>query len=98
MTPRSPSHCAAHAHFAAQNLQHCHEDTCDNLHPRCDAQKLKKTHARSHGRNFFIVFAMDLGRQDFPEANALMANWFGFRSPARRTALTKFRLKNESKA
>ena len=32
-------------------------------------------HAAHGGRNFFLVFAMDLGRQDFPSANKLLWNW-----------------------
>ncbi|KAF4716370.1 hypothetical protein FOZ62_022783 [Perkinsus olseni] len=32
-------------------------------------------HRRFNGSNFIIVFSMDLGRQDFSEANYLLQNW-----------------------
>ena len=32
-------------------------------------------HGIFHGRNFFTVYAMDLGRQDFLKADALINNW-----------------------
>lgn len=73
-------HCVSLIYFALRGSGMAHYDA---LH-RAEREYLIPiiTHALSHpafeisqGKNFFMVLSMDKGRQDFPTASALIANW-----------------------